>query len=457
MAVEISSADGQAIRNLVPLSTIPGPHFDALCADISVETAERGSVLFKKGDLKGDLFYLLKGQISLQAQGLEVEVIDAESESARFALAHQIPRKIDAVARSAIRFLRLPTETLNYLSSLTYYEEESSYMVIVEPEENSDDWMTTLLRSPIFQRLPPANLQKILISLEEVVFEKGEVVFHQDDPGDYYYLIKSGQCLLTRKPSENAKEIKLALLRTSDTFGEDSLLSDKPRNVTITAINKLSLLRLSRQNFISLIKEPSLKYIDFEQMRKELANGAILLDVRSTEDYNQFHLGDSISAPFFTLRMQLKTLNRARTVVVVCATGKTSEAAAFLLLRNKFKALILEGGMLNISPEHNQSAASFTIDDGFETTFGGSETTDDLSKKQDILNGAGNTLIADESAIDQIRQLKAQNAALLDNNNDLLEKCKQLEAAKEEAIKQYRMLFKQTEKLKEVLERMKQQ
>ncbi|MBE0437079.1 MAG: cyclic nucleotide-binding domain-containing protein [Methylomicrobium sp.] len=456
MAVDISSADAQAIRKLVPLSTLPGPHFEALCAEITIETAERDSVLFKKGDTEADLFYLLSGQVSLQAQGLKVEIIDAESDSARFALAHQLPRKIDAVACNSIRFLRLPTETLSYLSSLSY-EEESSYMVIVEPEDNSDDWMTTLLRSPIFQRLPPANLQKIIMSLEEVVFEKGEAVFHQGDPGDYYYLIKSGQCLLTRKPSENAKEIKLALLRTSDTFGEDSLLSDKPRNVTITAISKLSLLRLSRQHFITLIKEPALKYIDFEQTRQEQANGAILLDVRSTEDYNQFHLDDSISAPFFTLRMQLKTLNRARTVVVVCANGKTSEAAAFLLLRNKFKAFILEGGMQKVSPELKKTAALFTIDDGFETTFRNAESSATNPEKEDAPTATHKANPADEGLLEQVEQLKAQNEALSDKNQELIERCKQLEAAKEDAIKQYRILFKQTEKLKEVLDKLKKQ
>lgn len=456
MAVDISSADAQAIRKLIPLSTLPGAHFETLCAEINIETAERDAVLFKKGDEEADLFYVLSGQVSLQAQGLEVEIIDSESESARFALAHQLPRKIDAVACSAIRFLRLSIETLNYLSSLSY-EEENSYMVIVEPEDNSDDWMTTLLRSPIFQRLPPANLQKIIMSLEEVIFEKGEAVFHQGDPGDYYYLIKSGQCLLTRKPSENAKEIKLALLRTSDTFGEDSLLSDKPRNVTITAISKLSLLRLSRENFIKLIKEPALKYIDYPQMRQEQANGAMLLDVRSTEDYNQYHIEDSINAPFFTLRMQLKTFNRARTIVVVCSNGKTSEAAAFLLLRNKFKALILDGGIQNVSEELKESEARFTIDDGFETTFLKTENDETASEKEHELTESPDTNLDIEALIAQIEQLKAQNEALLDDNHELSEKCKQLEAAKEDAVKQYRILFKQTEKLKEVLDRLKKQ
>jgi CRP-like cAMP-binding protein len=102
-------------------------------------------------------------------------------------------------------------------------------MFIEETQDDPDDWMTALLRSPIFQRLPPTNLQKILMSLEAVHFSKGETILDQGSMGDYYYLIKNGHCELSRKPSPNAKEIKLARLTTGDTFGEDSLLTVVPK------------------------------------------------------------------------------------------------------------------------------------------------------------------------------------------------------------------------------------
>lgn len=448
MAVEISSEDGQAIRKLIPLATIPGPHFEALCAEISIESAKKNTLVFKRGETNRDLFYLLSGEVSLQAEGMEIETIQAQSETARFALAHQIPRKIDAVACNDIRFLRLSTETLSYLSSLTY-EEENSSMVIIEPEENSDDWMTTLLRSPIFRNLPPANLQKILMSLEEVCFEKDEIIIRQGDAGDYYYLIKTGQCLLTRKPSAHAKDIKLALLRASDTFGEDSLLSDKPRNVTITALNKVHLLRLSKENFTNSIKEPSLKYVDLSEMREKVSHGSIVLDVRSTEEFNKSHLEESISTPFYSLRMQLKTFNRAHSVIVVCNDGKTSEAAAFLLLRNKFKAYILKGGMNAVAPDDKKSPASFNIDDGIETTPGipdknAAESTTQNSEES-----------SDKPLFEEINRLKKENEKLQLINQELDEKCRDYLTAKEEAEKQYRVLSKQTEKLKAVLDNLK--
>ena len=486
MAIDVNSKDGLIIRKLIPLATLPGTQFSALCAEITVEEMQ-GGVLFKKGDMERQFFYLLSGEVTLQSEGLEVEVIAADSDSARFALAHQIPRKIDAVANGEVRFLRLDADIVNK-PPLLVYKEDNSYMVIEETEDDSGDWMTALLRSPIFQRLPPANLQKILMGLEEVHFNKGDTILEQGSAGDYYYLIKSGECLLTRKPSPNAKNIKLAQLANGDTFGEDSLISDTPRNGTVTALTDIVLLRLDKKRFVSLIKDPSLKFVNYVEMQEMVKQGAILLDVSSQDEYANRHLDGSINAPFFSLRMQLKTLSRAKPVIVVCGDGKVSEAAAFLLLRHKITAMILKGGMKGISPETENEVAIYPIDDGFETHVGDCVDTgaiaDDcmdaggttprmgevesrLEQRSRAMHGAiaestesfnqGNVLerSVDSSLEDQISSLKSENEALRTMNGQLNQLYRKLEADKDHAEKQCRILQNQVEKITQVLDQLK--
>jgi rhodanese-related sulfurtransferase len=321
---------------------------------------------------------------------------------------------------------------------------------IEETQDNPDDWMTALLRSPIFQRLPPTNLQKILMSLEAVFFRKGEVIVDQGGIGDYYYLIKNGQCELTRRPSPNAKEIKLAQLATGDTFGEDSLLSDAPRNVTITALTDISLLRLNKQQFVSLIKEPSLSFVSYAQMQEALKQGAILLDVRSPDDYKNDHLDGSINEPFFSLRMQLKTLNRQKPIIVVCDDGKTSEAAVFLLLRNKINAVILKGGMAGINPEPAHSIAFPAPVDAIEIVAERRPETihqpREVKQTVDISSGVQDN---------QILSLQAEIEALKATNQQLTNRCMKLEFDRQHAEKQIRVLHKQLEKLTQVLDKLK--
>lgn len=368
MAVETHSEEARIIRQLVPMANLPHSQFIDICRLLQVETAEKGDYLFKRGDEDVRLYYLLDGVVALQTEAFTVETIKAGSDSARFAIAHQIPRKIDAIALSSVQFIRLNADMMTPDHEAPYQEVETT-MMLDEPADE-DDWMTTLLRSPIFRVLPPANLQRILISLEEVSFEPGALIIQQGDQGDYYYIIKTGRVLISRKPSPNAKEIKLAQLGDLDSFGEDSLISGEPRNVSVTAMTDTVLLRLNKQDFNNLIKKPTLKYVKADELDEWMKKGAELIDVRGVDEYKAQHLPNSVNVPFFSLRMHMKSLDRHRPVIVVCQDGRTSESAAFILQRFKFNALVLKGGVAAVKPAIVPSSgpASFTIDDGAETS-----------------------------------------------------------------------------------------
>jgi CRP-like cAMP-binding protein len=452
MTVDVNSEDGLIIRKLIPLATLSGAQFNALCAKMRVEETQDG-VLFKKGDVEPYLVYLLKGEVTLQAAGLVVDVVAASSESARFALAHQIPRKIDAVANGEVRFLRLAAEMVKNIPPLSD-KEDNCYMTVDETDGEPDDWMTALLRSPIFQRLPPANLQKILMGLEAVYFKKGDILFEQGGAGDYYYTIKRGQCLLSRKPSPNAKEIKLAQLGAGETFGEDSLLSGAPRNVTITALTDVVLLRLDKKQFLSLIKEPSLKFVDYAGMQEAIKQGAILLDVRSQDDYDNWHVEGSINAPFFSLSMQLKTLSHDKLVVVICQDGTVSEAAAFLLLKHKIGAVILKGGMDSLAPIPEELAEDVSIL-AIKPDIGSGLEQEKSRFSVDQVEGLEQKSDRTTALEDQIIALSLDNETLKNANQQLNDKCVKLDFDKQEAEKQCRILHKQVEKLTQVLNKLK--
>ncbi len=445
MTVDSQSKEGQAIRRLIPLSTISTEQFESICAKISIETAEPNTFLFKRNDSENKLFYLIKGSIRLQSDNLIVESINSESESSKFALAHQIPRKVDVFTLTTVLFIKIDSNLLSY-SNISDEQEEKSTMAIDEPEDdnNDDDWMTTLLKSPIFRALPPANLQQIMMSLQTITVKKGDFIIKQGEPGDFYYLIKKGHCLISRKPSANAKEIKLAQLSSQDTFGEDSLLSGEPRNVSITALTDTDLIRLSKDKFISLIKEPSLKFISHSQVADQLTKGTVLIDVRSPDEYNKHHLAHSINTPFFSLRMYIKSLNRKKPIIVVCEDGKTSEAAAFLLLRNKISAQIIEGGMNSIPEENLESTATFSIDN-IKDTAATNDSAITIEEKP-----------SNETPLSlELHSQTDSGNALLTENKQLKSTIQALKSEKEALEKKYRMLFKQTERLKSVLDSLK--
>lgn len=435
MLTPINSKVAQKIRKLIPLGTVPLTRFNAICAKIQPLELEAGEFLFKKGDIEPELLYLLAGEVSLQALGMQIEVVSAEQDAAHFALAHQIPRKIDALALTPVSYIRINAD---YLNGAGLDQEVINDMEIEKVEGDADDWMTALLKSPVFKRLPPANLQKILTGLQEISIPKDTVIIKQGNEGQFYYLIKQGQCVLSRKPNPNMREIILAQLRAGDMFGEDSLLSGQPISASVTAMTVVSLLRLDKVQFLNLIKEPSLKYIAASELDAEILSGAIIVDVRSEESFAVRHLKGSICSPFFSLRMQLqlKFFNRNKSVVVVCDDGKLSQAAAFLLLRYKIVAKILSNGLDGLA---NIESNVWCFDHDAIDPPGQAMDEAATITKNDFVGEALNPTQENARLQAELQELRQLHASML-QEKELIEK-------------NYRVLFKQTEKLKELLQK----
>ena len=341
MSAQRHQSNQDILKNFIPLNTLPTARLTSISEKHHVEELSKGTVLFEQGDEAKEFIYLVSGMISLYAGEMEVETIVTGSEVARFAIAHHLPRKVKAVTRSKARIVRIPTHLLD----MDTPDDDGDTYMVDEVEDQGGDWMTTMLQSPVFQRLPAANLQKVMMQMEEVAFASGDVVVKQGDEADFYYIIKAGDCELIRQSSKQARPIKLGELHSCDAFGEDALLSGNPRNVTVRMKGKGQMLRLSKANFIKLVKEPVLQYVKLEEGQAKVANGANWLDVRGADEFAEDHIEGAINIPFFSLRMKVAELRHDQLQVLVCANGRTSEAAAFLLLKFGFNALILKGGM----------------------------------------------------------------------------------------------------------------
>ena len=146
--------------------------------------------------------------------------------------------------------------------------------------DGSDDWMTTLLQTNAFHRIPPANIQAIFQRLQRTPCRAGEVVIKQGDEGDYFYIIVSGKCAVTRETPLSREGIKLAELDVGDTFGEEALIAEAKRNATVTMLTDGVLMRLNKQDFRELMNEPLLQWVTAEQARTVIERGGRWLDVR---------------------------------------------------------------------------------------------------------------------------------------------------------------------------------
>ncbi|MBL8485055.1 MAG: rhodanese, partial [Rhodocyclaceae bacterium] len=138
--------------------------------------------------------------------------------------------------------------------------------------------------------------------------------------------------------------------KSGDAFGEEALVADAPRNASVRMTRDGVLYRLEKNAFKELLRDPLLKYVDFDTARAMAARGAQWLDVRFPAEFLGAHLPGAINLPLGEVRNAFQSLDRQRTYLVCCQSGRRSSAAAFLLAQHGFDAYLLKGGLPHMDP-----------------------------------------------------------------------------------------------------------
>lgn len=334
-------ADPKILKTLVPISSLVPANFQKLADKTFIEELPPGQTLFKQGDIDNWTFYVLSGEIVLTPRTGAARSVAGGTDMAKHPLAAPQPRAFTATAKTPVSFIRVEAQWLDVL--LTMDQQVAGYEVT--EFEGDGEWIMKLLQSKTFLKLPTTNIQNLLARLQEVQAKAGEVVIKQGDKGDYYYIIQQGRCQVTRRASDKAEGVPLAELKEGDSFGEEALLSDAPRNATITMLSDGVLMRLSKTDFAQLMQEPLVNWLAQADGVAMVRAGAGLIDVRLENEYKNGNIKGSINMPLYMVRLKAETLDMKRKYVLYCDTGRRSAAAAFLLGERGFDVYVLKGGM----------------------------------------------------------------------------------------------------------------
>lgn len=338
--------DKTVLKSLVPANALNAENFQELANKAMIEDVAAGKTLFKSGDLDRKTIYLLDGQLILTDATGRSTTVTGGSDIAKHPLANQQPRQQSAKARTDCRITRFDSDLLDIL--LTWDQLSGIEVNEIRHEDNASDdvdWMTRILQSQAFLQIPPANIQAMFMRMQELPVRAAQTVIRQGDDGDYYYIIKHGKAKVTRA-SKTGTELTLATLKDGDAFGEEALLSEAKRNATVTMEIDGVLMRLSKDDFNALLKEPMLNWVTKEEAVERVNAGAKWLDVRLESEHANTGMKGSMNIPLFMLRIKADALDPKQQYIVYCDSGRRSSAAAFLLNERGFHAYVLKGGLV---------------------------------------------------------------------------------------------------------------
>lgn len=360
----------ERLQKLEPLSNLSKERLEELVTLSSVEKMPIGASVFREGDIDNQTVYLLEGDVQLtSSDGKTDKVITSKQKEAKFPLDDSQPRQVSCTALSRVEVVRIDNSVLDYMmmwdqmavsetvkpeevpAAETQAEQDAPPQVAevatatatpapgtTGPADEDRSWIRKMRHIMAFKNMPPANIKSLLERMETLLVQNGDVVVKQGEPGDYYYVLTEGTAEVTRT-------IELATLEAGTSFGEEALVSGSVRNATVTMSSDGMLMRLSKENFDELLKDPLLDRVLPDEARERVNKGAQWLDVRHAKEYTHGHLPKAINIPLHELRIRMNELDKDKHYICYCGTGRRSSAAAFLLVQNGYEASVLSGGV----------------------------------------------------------------------------------------------------------------
>jgi rhodanese-related sulfurtransferase len=348
----MQSISAEVLRRLEPLGALSPDSLREISRMCYAEKISRNLDPFRLQGMQGQAVYLVKGELKIDYPDSSSEILVGGTEAAVRPLDKRKPAFTGAKAITDVELIRIDEELLDIMLTWDQLAAPQSAAGAKKTPDAADrtDWRTMSgmfaaenLTHGIFASLPPANIEALLTRFHRIKVARNEVVIREGEDGDFYYVIESGRCTVSRQIG--GATVGLAELKGGDAFGEEALVANTKRNATVAMKTDGVLLRLAKADFIELLKEPLMHRISRPEADKKAAAGAIWLDVRFAAEYNTDKLPGAINIPLNEIRNLFGSLDRQKEYIAYCQSGRRSSAAAFLLSQRGYKTYLLEGGL----------------------------------------------------------------------------------------------------------------
>lgn len=104
-----------------------------------------------------------------------------------------------------------------------------------------------------FEGLTAAEFAHIAERMRTRRFKRGDVIIRQGDPGETFYLVRSGSVDVTRSAGPAGTEDHITTLGPGTCFGERALIEDELRNASVTAAEEVAVYALAKSDFWTLL------------------------------------------------------------------------------------------------------------------------------------------------------------------------------------------------------------
>ena len=136
--------------------------------------------------------------------------------------------------------------------------------------KKKEDKKDKFARSKVFETLPQEKWDELTRAAEHRVVAPQTIIVRQGDPGDKFYIIRSGKVRMFNRSSDGF-ETDLSVLRPGESFGQISLLTGEAMSVNAETMEETHLMVFSKEQFESILKDfPDISLAFVKQMSRWL-------------------------------------------------------------------------------------------------------------------------------------------------------------------------------------------
>jgi rhodanese-related sulfurtransferase len=315
---------------------------DVIAGLIATPGVKKGSAGDKVAARRGDLVVLLEGGLAMGSNdgGQHAAAFSVDEDAPDPAVLYTIPAGATLQLSRPSVYLVIDGKRLD--DALSGHHETKSLAAL---DDAVRERVGTLIKAEPFKQLSFEHLCRCAQAMQPRDVAPGEEIIGQGETGDYFYAVESGSAEVWRM-DPGRQPVRLATLGPGSGFGEEALIKGEPRNATVRMQSAGRVLMLGKADFDRLLKTQLLQEIAPEDARRRLErNEASLIDCRFEEEWELWRLKNARLIPMQEIRERSRGLDRSRTYIVYCRSGRRSRAAAFLMRQAGLDALSLRGGI----------------------------------------------------------------------------------------------------------------
>jgi CRP-like cAMP-binding protein len=141
-----------------------------------------------------------------------------------------------------------------------------------------------IARVPLFEGLPPGQIEDLAMIVTDQVFRRGETVFSEGEDGNGFYVVITGRVKIFKLSPEGKEQI-LHFFGPGEPFGEVPVFAGQHFPANAEALEESRIFFFSRKSFVDLVKRnPSLALNMLAVLSKRLRRFAALIDDLSLKE-----------------------------------------------------------------------------------------------------------------------------------------------------------------------------